>query len=228
MAKKKGCIPVADANPVDLSRKIRLSAAASVFALSLILYLVTLAPTVTLVDSGELILAAHTSGVAHPPGFPLYVMLASLASYLPFGEIAVRVHLLSAVCGSLAAGMMTLLSFELLTASGQLDNLTDRIRSIAPPVFAGSLFAVSRTLWAYSTIAEVYALNTLLIVTVFWLIIGWRRRFLDNEPSSRRLYLAAFIFGLALGVHHVTVALMLPALAMLVFSTAGLSFFRGA
>src|SRR5437868_3014165 len=92
--------------------KIRFLSAAIVFAVAFVLYLFTLAPTVTLVDSGELILAAKTSGVAHPPGFPLYVLLAHLFSLLPFGSIAVRVHLASSLFAALASAAMTLLLIE--------------------------------------------------------------------------------------------------------------------
>ena len=85
-----------------------------VFVVSFALYYCTLAPTVTLVDSGELILAAQTFGVAHPPGFPLYVLLAHAATLLPLGNIAVRVHLASALFGALASATMTLLVIEAL------------------------------------------------------------------------------------------------------------------
>ena len=62
--------------------------AAAVGTVALALYGWTLAPTVTLVDSGELIVAAHSLGVAHPPGFPLYVLLAHLATWVPLGNVA--------------------------------------------------------------------------------------------------------------------------------------------
>jgi Protein O-mannosyl-transferase TMEM260-like len=110
------------------------------------------------------------------------------------------------------------------------------------PPFAGLLLAFSRTLWSYATITEVYTLNAFLILTIFFLMLRWRRRILEDARSasiianSRRpkvaivdydflLYAAAIVFGVALGVHHVTVALMLPALAVLVYQTQGLGFF---
>ena len=68
--------------------KAELLGAAIVFFVSLLVYSQTLAPTVTLVDSGELIVAARFLGVAHPPGFPLYLMLAHLGSLVPIGNIA--------------------------------------------------------------------------------------------------------------------------------------------
>src|SRR5436305_6036921 len=93
--------------------------------------------------------------------------------------------------------------------------------------------AFSRTLWAYATIAEVYTLNALLILIILFLMLRWRWYILADRlntgpairPHDKWLYGAALVFGLALGVHHVTVGLMLPALAVLVYRTEGLKFF---
>src|SRR5436309_7257370 len=91
-----------------LSSKAGLLCAGAVFIASLLLYSWTLAPTVTLVDSGELIVAARFLGVAHPPGFPLYVMLAHLASLVPMGSVALRINFASALFAALACTMLTL------------------------------------------------------------------------------------------------------------------------
>src|SRR6185295_9737653 len=102
--------------------------------------------------------------------------------------------------------------------------------------------AFSRTLWSYGTVVEVYTLNTFLILAILFLMLRWRRRIVEDEKSTSSiasargakavvadydfwLYAAAIVFGLALGDHHVTVGLVLPALAVLVYQTQGLSFF---
>src|SRR5882724_1527892 len=92
--------------------KLRPACALVVFITSLVLYTWTLAPTVTLVDSGELIVAARSLGVAHPPGFPLYVLLAHLATLVPIGNVAVRVNFASAIFAALAASTLTLAVVE--------------------------------------------------------------------------------------------------------------------
>src|SRR6266700_5906276 len=224
--------------------------AGAVFIVASLLYTLTLAPTVTLVDSGELILAAWGTGVAHPPGFPLWVMLAHLASLLPFGNVAVRINFSSALFAALACGMLTLVVAELIITAFSLavpkrtskagqqsrkrEDLTGgRFLMFAPAAGAGLLMAFSRTLWSYATIAEVYTLNTLLILTVFFLMARWRRCIVADQTNISSpitihdswLYAAALVFGLALGVHHVTVGLILPALAILVYRTEGLKFF---
>jgi hypothetical protein len=222
--------------------KLSYIAAGGVFIIAFVLYCLTLAPTVTLVDSGELILASAKLGVAHPPGFPVYLMLAHLASLVPAGSVAVRIHVASALFAALAAAVMTLLVTELMLMSDRIAKLAkkkkkkqeeqqddqpapENIIVLAPAVMAGLLFAFSRTLWEYATIAEVYTLNSLLIVTVLWLMFAWRREFDPDAPGYRKLYIAALVFGLGMGVHHVTVAFFLPSLAVLVYATAGRKFF---
>ncbi len=117
------------------------------------------------------------------------------------------------------------------------DSGIDGLLVFAPALGAGLLTAFSRTLWSYATITEVYTLNTLLIVTVFFLMLRWRRLVTQTMLSERLhtrtavtehdgwLYAAAAVFGLALGVHHVTVGLTLPAVAVIVYRTQGLRFF---
>ncbi len=230
-----------------------------VFLVALFLYSWTLAPTVTLTDSGELIVVAHGLGIAHPPGVPLWIILAHLASLVPFGNVAVRINFSSAFFAALACAMLTLAVAELTITASLLmtskrrkkvvqDSKTAgesglaRLLVAGPALGAGLLMAFSRTLWSYATITEVYALNTLLILVIFFLMLRWRRRIVEDrthistasntgqaaKPIRRHdtfLYAAALVFGLALGVHHVTVALTLPAIAVIVFRTQGAKFF---
>ncbi|PYL06970.1 MAG: hypothetical protein DME33_11970 [Verrucomicrobia bacterium] len=222
--------------------------AGAIFLIALVLYSWTLAPTVTLVDSGELIVVAHGLGVAHPPGVPLWVMLAHLASLMPVGNVAVRVNFSSALFAALASGLVTLVVAEFMMTASYLPTRTKRATQrpqnsrdagvgalliFAPALGAGLLMAFSRTLWFYGTVTEVYALNTLLILVIFFLMFRWRRRIVAERRDSgaavtmhdRWLYAAALVFGLALGDHHVTVGLTLPAVAVIVFRTEGLRFF---
>ncbi len=242
--------PVGEANGTrPFSFQAELVCAGAVFLVALVEYSWTLAPAVTLTDSGELIVAAYGLGVAHPPGFPLWVMLAHLASLVPVGNVAVRINFSSAVSAALACAMLTLVVAELLVtascfaaprrrnkAARQGSNIessnVDGLLIFAPAVGAGLLMAFSRTLWSYATITEVYTLNAFLVLLVFFLVVRWRRLIETRTDSSAAvathdtwIYAAAFVFGLAMGVHHVTVALTLPAIAVVVYRTEGLKFF---
>jgi hypothetical protein len=227
---------------------LELFCAALAFFTALLVYGWTLAPTVTLVDSGELIVAAHDLGVAHPPGFPIWVMLAHVASLVPFGSIAARINFSSALFAALASAILTVVVAELIIIASHLatakrkgaqrgrhdgDSAAGRLLIFAPALGAGLLMAFSRTLWFYATITEVYALNTLLVLIVFFLMVRWRRCIVTERTDTEAmitkhdgwLYAAAAVFGLALGDHHVTAGLTLPAVAVIVYRTQGLKFF---
>ena len=227
---------------------VQLLCGGTVFLVALLFYSWTLAPTVTLTDSGELVVVARGLGIAHPPGVPLWIILAHLASLVPLGNVAQRINFSSAVFAALTCAMLTLVVAEVivtalhLAAAKRRKKGSKKIEELAvthpmvaaPALGAGLLMAFSRTLWSYATITEVYALNALLIVTIFFLMLRWRLRIVEDRMHLSTgqvtrhdvfLYSAALIFGLALGVHHVTVALTLPAVAVIVFRTQGVRFF---
>jgi hypothetical protein len=236
-------------NNFDKTRlaRVELLCGAIVFLIALLLYNWTLAPTVTPTDSGELIVVAQGLGVAHPPGVPLWVILAHLASLVPLGNVAVRINFSSALFAALASAILTLVVAELMITTSYLrtrkrgvpkkkNTYGPRIHLVlicAPALGSGLLLAFSRTLWTYATITEVYTLNTLLVLIVLFLMLRWRRYIVADQSDmgvacakhDTWLYTAAFVFGLALGVHHVTVGLILPALGVLVYRTEGLKFF---
>ena len=190
--------------------------------------------------------------MAHPPGFPLYVLLAHLATLVPIGNIAQRVNFASALFAALAVAFLYLVVIEALTcsihANPNASRSADRFAStkkkraksgrksarltveakedrsfftFVPALVAALLLAFSRTFWSFATVAEVYTLNTFLIVLIFFFLFRWRA-----TGSDRSVYVAAFLFGIALGVHHATVALTLPAMAVLVYRTAHWNFFK--
>jgi tetratricopeptide (TPR) repeat protein len=158
-------------------------------------YLATLAPTVSGEDSGELITAAYTLGIAHPPGYPLWCLLGKLfSSAIPFGTIAFRVNLVSAVFGALAVGVLALIAKRL---SGRA--------SLA--LVSALLFAFSRDFWSQSVVAEVYTLN----VFLFLVLLDLTLRF-DETRKTRWLYLLSFALGLGF-TNHSTILALAPVFA---------------
>lgn len=190
-----------------------------VFVLAFGVYLLTLAPTVTLVDSGELILACHSLGIAHPPGFPLYLLIGHLFTRLPFGNVAYRLNLMSA----LFAALTTLPLFCAVRLAGKADRTHPL--SLLPPFLSSLFFAFSLTFWSWATVAEVYTLNTFLLSLVICLLLMWRVDGKEQTVGSpvHCLWLAAFIYGLALG-NHLTVLLLAPAVFYWLVVTAGWRF----
>lgn len=152
--------------------------------LSLLVYLYTMWPDVAGGDSGELTAVAYTLGVVHPPGYPLYTMIAHLFTYLPFGTVGWRVNLLSCVL-SLGAQTFLFLTLRRLTKQNWL-------------AFAvASLLAFSPLVWRYAILAEVFSLNNFFVGA---LIYGMVRAVQNHSPKN--LYWLALIFGLGLSNHH--------------------------
>ena len=152
-------------------------------SLAFVLYASTVAPTVTSEDSGELITAAYTLGIAHPPGYPLWCILGKLFTLLPVGTVAYRVNLLSAALGAVAVGVLALI----------VQRFT---RQALLAIVTALVFAASRDFWNQCVVAEVYSLNVLLFLVLLYLAL----RFEDTR-DSRYLYLGAFALGVGLTNH---------------------------
>ncbi len=170
----------------------------TVSAAAVVLYLSTAAPSLTWAhagaDGGDLISAAITHGVAHPPGYPTYVTIGQLVARLPIGDAAYRFTLLSAVSMALAVGFTTL---SILVLS----------RRALIAILAGLFFATAPLVWGQATITEVYALNAAFVAAIVCLIAPIVLR---REPVSLfRLAFAAWLWGVAFG-NSMTVAALAP------------------
>ena len=181
------------------------------FTASTLLYLLTLAPSITQrhfgVDGAELATAAYTWGVAHPPGYPTYLILAKLFSLiLPWGDIAYRINVLSALNGAGATVLVYYISRLLIESTSRNTGPASHRTSVAASI-AAAAFAVSPLLWSQSVIAEVYSLNALFTGGVVLLVLQWSR---GAVGDSRSILLAAFLMGLGMGNHLTLAFLALP------------------
>lgn len=171
---------------------------AGVGVFALMLYLRTLAPGVLyyarpeLMDAAMLQVHATTLGITHPTGYPTWVMLTHLFTYLPFEEPAFAVNLASALYGALAVAVV-FVACHLLAG-----------RTI--PAAVGALaFGLGRTFWGAAIVPDVYTLNALFVAAIVTLLLVWRR-----SRRERYLLLASLLMGLSL-TNHLTSGLLLPA-----------------
>jgi len=163
-----------------------------------ILYLWTLGPTITGEDSGELVTAAYTLGIAHPPGYPLWCLLGKLFTYIPYGSIAWRVNLMSAVFGALTIFLLFVIT---------LKTTHNRVAAVC----AALVFAFSAEFWEQSVIAEVYTLNAFFVASCLLLLLLWY-----EDRDKRYLVAFAFTYGLSLSNHN-TMHLLGPLFLAFVF-----------
>jgi hypothetical protein len=178
------------------------------------IYLATLAPTTAFWDASEYIAAAKVLGIPHPPGNPLFIILAHTFGLLPVAaSYAVRINLFAAVTSAASAGLW------FLVAERWLRGIVPHRWSRYGAAFAGVLVgATSWTVWNQSTVNEkVYTLSLLSIALVMWLVVRWG----DDEPGTHRdrwLVLIAYVLALT-STNHLMGVLALPALAVYVLWT---------
>jgi hypothetical protein len=171
----------------------------------LALYIRTAAPSVLSGDSAEFQMAAPLLGVPHPTTYPLYILLGKLATLLvPFGDLAWRVTLVSAICAACAVALFCLLAW--------------RVAGSAPAAAVGALaLGLAPGLWNAATMAEVYALLAALLAGFGYVLAGALQpagvASVPDRAVWRRLRLAAFIGGVGFTHHGLFVIAGLPLLA---------------
>lgn len=152
---------------------------------TLVVYISTLSSNVYYGDSGEFIVTGLINGVAHPPGFPLFVAIAHQFSKLPINSVAWRISLVSAVFGALSAGILFKTIY--LTVHNKIVAVTTAL-----------LYAFAPLMWIYSTTAEVFSINNFFISLLFYLSV-----LLLMKPNGQRLFpVCMFIFSLSLTGHQ--------------------------
>lgn len=158
---------------------------AGIFVLGMILYIVTLPPTILPGDSSELIAASQTLSVGHPPGYPLYLLIGKMfSSLVGLGSIAYRYNLLSAVVASATAALL----YSLLRGLG-----VHRVLAIGISLGLASQEAY----WLQSTAAEVYPLNAFFVALLLYVAV------LGRKYGAGAFLLLGYLGGLAVS-HHLT------------------------
>ncbi len=171
------------------------------FISSLVVYMITLRPCVGWFgDSAKFQFMGKVLGIAGPTGYPAYMLINRLFTLIPFGSLALKVSLLSAVFGSLT---IVVLWFLLKRITG------NKLVSFVAVMF----FAISYTFWSQCNVPEVYTLNSFLISLVILCLILW-----SEEGRAGYLLLACFLYFMNFGIHIMTI-LFLPAILYFVIAT---------
>ena len=192
----------------------------SIWLIATVVYLLTVEPTSSFWDCGEFIASAYKLEVGHPPGAPLFMLLAR--SFMVFA---------SPETAALAANMLSALSssFTILFLFWSITHLARRfyggfkveptqseaIAILGSGVIGALAYTFSDSFWFSATEGEVYALSSLFTAAVFWAILKWET-VADEAGSSRWLILIAYLMGLSIGVHLLNL-LAIPAIALVYF-----------
>lgn len=210
-----------------------------VFAVTLVVYIITLAPGLMFTDNGELAGVCVSFGVAHPTGYPLFTVLGYLWSLIPFPFSKIySLNLFSAFLLAVANYIFFYISYTILNFlnnksklnNEHLDNLDKSKQKNAKintkkdyifeewqivfiAIVSTLMFGFARTIWEQATFLEVYSLQILIFNLIIWAFI---KSVIELEKQQRYLILTAFFIALGFG-NHLTVVLIIPAVVITYF-----------
>lgn len=172
--------------------------ASGVGVAAFLLYLRTMGPSVACIfcDSLEFQLVTYKLGIAHPTGYPLYTLLGKLFTFIPLGDVAYRVNLMSALFAALTVALLYL-------------TMRLALQFRVPAVLGALVFAVSPVFWSQAIIAEVYTLNSTFVALTLLLLLRWKEGVEEGKGASLRPL--ALAYGLSL-THHRMMLLLAPAM----------------
>jgi hypothetical protein len=205
----------------------------SVFLVAAVVYLLTIEPTASLWDCGEFISTSYKLEVGHPPGAPLFMLVARIFSLIAGShtdKVAMMVNSMSALASAFTIMFLfwsiTHLAVRLMgyrnglaheTGISKLDeiSLQEKIIIFGSGLVGALAYTFSDTFWFSAVEGEVYASSSLFTAVVFWAILKWENE-ADNKYANRWLILIAYLMGLSIGVHLLNL-LAIPAIVMVYY-----------
>ncbi len=194
------------------------------FVVAMVVYTLTVEPSVPLWDCGEFISASYSLQVVHPPGAPLFLLLGRIFSMFSFGDlanVALAVNMLSVVASALTVAFTfwIITHFALKTLSISVSkpavDLGQALAIFGSGLVGALALTFMDTFWFSAVEAEVYASSSLFTALSFWGILKWETN-ADEPRSDRWLIFIAFTIGLAIGLHLLNL-LVVPAVVLYYF-----------
>jgi hypothetical protein len=193
-----------------------------VFAISLVVYILTAEPTASWWDCMEFTATSYKLEVGHPPGAPLFMMITRLFTMLSFGHtewVGFASNLMSCVASAFCILFMfwtiTRLAQKMYSTEFNPTNKTHTWTALGAGIIGSLAYAFTDTFWFSAVESEVYALSSMFTALVVWLIFRWEE--VADEPHANRwLVLIAYMMGLSIGVHILNL-LTIPALVLVYY-----------
>ena len=190
-----------------------------VFAVSLLVYFLTVQPSVSFWDCGEFIASSYSLQVPHPPGTPFFLILGRLFSLIPFAEnIAFRVNIISVLSSAFVVLFLYLIAVKLIENynKNKYDSPLNQIGTYIAAAIGALSLTFADTFWFNAVEAEVYAFSTFFIAFVTWLMLLWNEK-ADEPDNEKYLIMIAYLLGLSIGVHLMSVLAMVPIVMTIMF-----------
>lgn len=195
--------------------------AAAVFVISAFTYLMTIEPSASFWDCGEFIASSYKLEVGHPPGNPVFQLIARFFTIFTDGaHAAIAVNAMSALCSALTIFLLYLtivfLAKRAVRPSADGTYPVSRAVAIYGAGAVGALaYCFSDTFWFSAVEGEVYAMSSLCTALVFWAMTRWYEQ-AGTPYANRWIVLISFLMGLSIGIHLLNL-LTIPCLVFLFY-----------
>ena len=192
-----------------------------VLVVSAVTYLLTIEPTASFWDCGEFIASSYKLEVGHPPGNPVFQLIARFFTMFADNmHAAVAVNVMSALCSALTIFFLHLtivfLAKRVIKPDSDGKYSVPRAIAVYGSGIVGSLaYCFSDTFWFSAVEGEVYAMSSLFTAMVFWAMTKWYEQ-ADTPYANRWIVLISFLMGLSIGVHLLNL-LTIPALVFMFY-----------
>ncbi len=192
-----------------------------VLVVSAVTYLLTIEPTASFWDCGEFIASSYKLEVGHPPGNPVFQLIARFFTMFADNmHAAVAVNVMSALCSALTIFFLHLtivfLAKRVIKPDADGKYSVPRAIAVYGSGIVGSLaYCFSDTFWFSAVEGEVYAMSSLFTAMVFWAMTKWYEQ-ADTPYANRWIVLISFLMGLSIGVHLLNL-LTIPALVFMFY-----------
>ncbi len=177
-----------------------------VFLFALIIYVLTVQPTMSFWDCGEFIACAFTLSTPHPPGAPLHILVGKIFTMLPFSsDIGLRMNFLSVLSSALTVLLLYLVSVKVIKNwKGFPESISDILIICVSSAIGALSLGFADSFWFNALEAEVYGFGTFLVaLCIYSLMIWWEK---SEEPGSDKyLLFMAYVVGLSIGIHLLVV-----------------------
>jgi len=190
-----------------------------VFGISLLVYVLTLEPTMSLWDCGEFLTSAYKLEINHSPGAPLFMLLGRVFSLFSFGNPANAAHAINLISAISSAATILFLFWTIVWLISKMEQNQGKsfpvILKFGSAAVGALSFAFTDSFWFSAVESEVYALSSLFSAAVLWAATRWERE-ADSPDSSRWFVLMFFLTGLSIGVHLLNL-LVIPTVGLIVY-----------
>lgn len=186
------------------------------FLVAFIVYLLTLEPSVSFWDCGEFIASSYKLQVGHPPGAPLFMLIARVVSIFAANpsKVAIMINAYSAFASAATVMFLYWTIVRLVKKfTTESSSPVQPYLTIAAGLIGALTFAFTDSFWFSAVEAEVYASSSLFTAAVFWAILRWEE-VAGEKYSNRWIILIAYLVGLSIGVHLLNL-LAIPAIALI-------------